>query len=195
MMSEAPRRASATATPEEILRALADPDRLAIVGALAGGERSLHDLTRLSSLSAHRARRHLGRLSSVGLVRVNPDRHTYRLDVEVLRAAAREVGPTREPGVPLGTVFDEDAAVLRQYFRGGRLREIPAKRSKRLIVLERLSLEFEPGVRYGEREVNETLSRFHEDHASLRRYLVDEGFLSRHGARYWRSGGRVELQG
>lgn len=195
MMSDALRKAATTATPEEILRALADPDRLAIAGALAGGEKSLDDLTRLSSLGARGVRRHLTRLSSVGLVRVDPDRRTYRLEVDVLRAAAREVGPARDPGVALGTVFDEDAAVLRHYFRGGRLREIPAKRSKRLIVLERLSLEFEPGIRYEERQVNETLSRFHEDHASLRRYLVDEGFLSRDQAGYWRSGGRVELEG
>ena len=29
--------------------------------------------------------------------------------------------------------------------------------------------------------------------ASLRRFLVDEGFLSRRGGEYWRTGGPVEL--
>lgn len=90
-------------------------------------------------------------------------------------------------------MFDEEERVLRQYFRAGRLTEIPAKRSKRLIVLERLALEFEVGLRYAEREVNETLKRFAEDYVSLRRYLIDEGMLSREGGEYWRSGGRVEL--
>jgi hypothetical protein len=93
----------------------------------------------------------------------------------------------------LGAVFDEEERVLRQYFRAGRLTEIPAKRSKRLIVLERMALEFDDGLRYPEREVNETLKRFAEDHVSLRRYLIDEGLLSREGGEYWRSGGRVEL--
>ena len=83
--------------------------------------------------------------------------------------------------------------MLRQYFRGGRLTEMPAKRSKRLAVLDRLALEFDIGVRYREREVNEVLRRFADDHATLRRYLVDEGFLSRDRGEYWRSGGRVEL--
>jgi hypothetical protein len=60
-------------------------------------------------------------------------------------------------------------------------------------VLERLALDFEPGVRYPERDVNEVLRRYHEDYAALRRYLVDEGFLSRERGSYWRSGGRVDL--
>ncbi len=37
------------------------------------------------------------------------------------------------------------------------------------------------------------LHRFHADHASLRRFLVDEGFLSREGGVYWRTGGPVDL--
>ncbi len=50
------------------------------------------------------------------------------------------------------------------------------------------------GVRYPEREVVEILKRFHPDHASLRRYLVDEDLLSRDHGEYWRSGGPVDLE-
>ena len=31
------------------------------------------------------------------------------------------------------------------------------------------------------------------DHAALRRYLVDEGFLTREESVYWRTGGTVEV--
>ncbi len=88
---------------------------------------------------------------------------------------------------------EEEEAVLRRYFVGGRLQEIPAKRGKRLAVLSRLALEFEVGVRYPEREVDAMLRRFHPDHASLRRLLVHEGFLSRQGGEYWRTGGPVDV--
>ena len=64
--------------------------------------------------------------------------------------------------------------------------------AKRALVLERLALEFEPGLRYTEREVNSTLQVFHPDYASLRRHLVDDGFLTRADGSYWRSGGRVD---
>jgi hypothetical protein len=37
------------------------------------------------------------------------------------------------------------------------------------------------------------LLTLHDDYAALRRYLVDEGFLSRDHGEYWRSGGTVEL--
>lgn len=93
----------------------------------------------------------------------------------------------------LGAVYEEEEHVLRRYFRGGRLREIPAKRSKRLIILSRLALEFDIGVRYTEQQINLTLKQFHNDHAALRRYLVDEGFLSRERGQYWRSGGPVAV--
>ena len=73
------------------------------------------------------------------------------------------------------------------------MREIPVKRSKRLIVLERLALEFDVGTRYSEKQVNEVLRRFDDDYASVRRYLVDEGFLSREHGVYWRTGGRVDV--
>ena len=37
------------------------------------------------------------------------------------------------------------------------------------------------------------LQRFHPDHAALRRYLVDDQFLTREDGRYWRSGGTVDV--
>jgi hypothetical protein len=37
------------------------------------------------------------------------------------------------------------------------------------------------------------LGAFHDDYAALRRYLVDEEFLSREGGSYWRTGGSVDV--
>jgi hypothetical protein len=75
--------------------------------------------------------------------------------------------------------------------RDGRLLRLPARRGKRLVVLEHLVQLFEPGVRYPETEVNALLRAFDDDVALLRRALVDEGFLSRAEGLYWRTGGRV----
>jgi hypothetical protein len=75
----------------------------------------------------------------------------------------------------------------------GRLRTIPAKHSKLLVVLDRLSQEFEPGRTYPEAEVNDILTRFHPDYAALRRYLVENGFMTREESVYWRSGGTFDV--
>jgi hypothetical protein len=125
------------------------------------------------------------------VARLADDRATYRFDPETLRWAAGQVGPPRQAGLALGAATDDEEIVLRTFFRDGRLTEIPAKESKRRIVLERIALEFEPGVHYDEKHVNAIVGRFHHDHAALRRYLVDEGFLDRERGQYWRSGGRI----
>jgi hypothetical protein len=178
---------------EDLLHALAEPERLAIAGTLALGPRTAQELAAVCSLTPSKARKHLARLTSAGLVTVDDDRRTYRLAVGALRAAARLAAPPRDPGMALGAVDGAEETVLRRWFVGGRLQEIPAKRTTRLVVLTRLALEFDVGVRYTEREVVEVLTRFHPDHASLRRYLVDEDLLSRDHGEYWRSGGRVDL--
>ena len=175
------------------MRVLADPERLAIAGSLATQPATAAELSERLDLPAHRIRRHLARLTAAKIVAADSDRRTYRLQVESLREAAKEAGPPRDPGLALGAIYEEEESVLRHYFRRGRLREIPAKHAKRMVVLSRLALEFDVGVRYSEKQVNEILERFHDDHASLRRYLVDEGFLSRDHGEYWRSGGRVDI--
>ena len=55
------------------------------------------------------------------------------------------------------------------------------------------SQDFEPGVRYTEAMVNLIIGQRHPDTAALRRYLVDDGFMSREAGVYWRSGGSTEL--
>lgn len=75
----------------------------------------------------------------------------------------------------------------------GRLPTIPSKRSKLLVVLDHLAQSFEPGSTYPEKQVNEILSGFHPDHAALRRYLAENGFLDRDAGVYWRTGGTVEV--
>jgi hypothetical protein len=87
-----------------------------------------------------------------------------------------------------------DHPVLRRFFGAdGRLLAVPSRRSKRLLVLDYLAGAFEIGVRYPEREVNDLLRVYYPDVAALRRYLVDEGYLTRDHNVYWRSGGTVEV--
>ena len=87
-----------------------------------------------------------------------------------------------------------DARVLRNFMTGdGRLHTIPSKHSKLLVVLDHLAQAFEPGRTYPEQEVNDVLSRFHPDYAALRRYLVENQFLTRQEGVYWRSGGTFDV--
>ena len=92
------------------------------------------------------------------------------------------------------TAQDQQSRVLSHFLSGdGRLHTIPTKQSKLLVVLDHVAQSFEPGRTYPEKEVNEVLLRFHPDYAALRRYLVENQFLTREDAVYWRSGGTFDV--
>jgi hypothetical protein len=73
----------------------------------------------------------------------------------------------------------------------GRIETLPARQSRRRLLLDKIAQAFEPGVQYSERRVNLFLGAVYGDYAALRRYLVDAEFLSRSDGQYWRSGGTV----
>src|SRR3954462_3681749 len=184
---------------------LADPARLRVVAALALGAGTLEEVADATGLPLRDVALAARRLGRAGLVR--RDRHELQLLTEQFGAAARaaaEAAPAPAPlcGHPAGgpppppePLSDDPAedAVLSAFVRDGRLVSVPAQQSKRRIVLEHLVRVFEPGVRYPEREVNALLAVWHADYAALRRYLVDEGLLSRDGGQYWRTGGWVDV--
>lgn len=174
---------------------LLDLDRLAVAGALAVRSLSTDELIEVTGRDRRTVLSAIGDLRGAGLVRPAGDR--YDLDVDAMRSLARDAA---EAEIPMDPVIgfgmtDDERQVLARYFSGRVLNEIPVQRARRLVVLQRLALEFDLGRRYTEAEVNAVLGAFHPDWSTLRRGLVDEGFLDREprggGNLYWRSGGRV----
>lgn len=72
----------------------------------------------------------------------------------------------------------------------GRIVQLPRKRAPRLAALGYLAEKFERGRDYSEKEVNALCENWHtfNDYFTLRRELVDRGYLARErdGSRYWR---------
>jgi hypothetical protein len=159
---------------------LGNEERLRVVAAIALGARTVDDVARTSELDPDDVRRSLPRLIAAGVVE---QREGLQVNVKPFRDAARDRAP-RERELPNATV--EQARVLRNFVEDGRLRSVPVKAAQRRVVLEYLAERFETGVDYPEASVNELLGRFHEDYASLRRYLVDERLLTRHAGVYRR---------
>ena len=103
-------------------------------------------------------------------------------------------GTPAPPSVLATSVDAMNERVLANFLGpSGRLTTIPTKHSKLLVVLDHLAQEFEPGQTYPEAQVNTMLQRFHPDYAALRRYLVENGFLTREDSVYWRSGGTFDV--
>ena len=174
--------------PSAFLRLALDPIRLAVLGRAAIGPVDANALA--SDLGEHprKVPKAVGSLREAGLL--TDDRVLDREALRTIALALPQAGAV-DPALIEGPWTSEEAAILARFFRGTRLSQVPTSRGKRRIVLERLAMEFDVGIRYGEREVSLTLEAFHEDYTSLRRYLIDEGFLSREGGVYWRTGGRT----
>lgn len=165
-------------TPDALIGLLAGPDRLRVVAALVLGARNVTEITEATRLDNRVVDRALRKLRTAGLVAAYGEELVLR--EEVFTHAARVERPREDP-----------------FLRDGRLLKLPTQRGRRREVLERVVVVFEPGRRYAEREVTQTLRERCEggevDHVAVRRYLVDEGLLDRADGEYWRSGGPVEV--
>src|SRR5918999_1104338 len=115
----------------EVFRALSDPARLRILGLLAEGSRTGRELSEALGLTPPTISHHMTRLTEAGLVRSTPDaqRRLYSLDTAALRAlASRPRDDTDLEGTRTAAddVERERAKVLRDFFAGPRLKQIPA---------------------------------------------------------------------
>jgi hypothetical protein len=193
------------------LRALADLQRLRLVARLADGPADVAALAGELRLPPAAVRRQLETLAQAGLVEssavppgawaVRPDRiGELGRGLAALRREAEAAGTVEPPsgawphdGEPLANTLarlalaPDEGKTLRSFLVDGRLVSIPAQPKRRDVVL-RFLLErvFTEDREYPEKEVNQRLALFHPDVASLRRYLVDERYVSREAGQYRR---------
>jgi DNA-binding transcriptional ArsR family regulator len=178
------------------LKALSDASRLRIVGLLADGRRmAVEQLAASLELTPATVVHHLKKLREAGLVEshARPPYMDYSLRLGRLseiggtlhRIAREQSGEAVTDAAAPDWAGPAEAKVLRAFFDGERLTSIPAQHSKRLVVLRQLAeTVFERKRKYPEKEVNQLLAVRHPDAASLRRYLIDEGFMARKNSVY-----------
>lgn len=175
-------------------KALADSSRLKIVGLLAEKPYSVEELAELLKLKPSTVSHHLSRLTKAGLVTMHTESYysVYELDQKMLEEKSRTLFSQEE----LLTVASEvdsnayDKKVVKDFTkRDGSLKTIPAQQKKLEAILRHVVKSFEIGKRYSEKRVNELLSRYHEDTATLRRELIGYGLMDREGGggEYWRT--------
>lgn len=182
--------------PEEYLKffkALADANRLRILGLLAMESLSVEQLAEMLNLKPSTVSHHLAKLADVDLVSAKSSSYynIYQLENSTLESMAtqllsKEVLPAMAEDIDLDAY---DRKVISDYsMPNGKLKDIPAQRKKLEAVLKYISQSFEIDTIYSEAQVNAELSRYHDDTATLRRELVGAGLLSRstNGREYWR---------
>jgi hypothetical protein len=176
----------------DYFKALADANRLKIIGLLAQSEHTVEELAEILGLRPSTVSHHLTKLSVAGLVSARSESYynIYRLETSVLmsmsqRLLARETLPAVTADMDIDAY---DRKVLKTFCDAeGRILQFPAQRKKFEVLLRHVAKEFELGIRYGEKQVNEILSFYSEDTATLRRGLIDHKIMKRRGGggNYW----------
>lgn len=180
---------------EELLtffKALADAQRLKIIGLLAQEAHTVEQLAALLNISPSTTSHHLSKLASAGLVEARTDGHYYFyfLKTDTLEAMAQRL--LKSENLPRLSADVEGEAYERKIIQNftdssGRLKSLPAQEKKFQVLLRYVARAFQAGRRYTEKEVNEILARYHEDTASLRRGLIEYHLMEREssGKEYW----------
>jgi DNA-binding HxlR family transcriptional regulator len=185
---------SLTHNDEQLLtffKAMADSNRLKIVGLLSQQQYSVEQLAALLDLRPPTVSHHLKLLTEAGLVSARAESYynVYQLEPSVLeKVASSLLAQDRLPSMAAEVDLDAyDRMVLRNTLQpDGRLKGIPAQRKKREVILRHILKAFEPGRHYTEKEVNDILARFFADTATLRRELIGYKMMKRSEGEYWR---------
>lgn len=168
--------------------ALLDPQRLKIAAALANGPANRMELTKVTGLTHREALRQLDILREFGVV-VNEDgagrredHYTrFSLNEEAFRSARQAMGKykgrKRRPS-------DARELTLETFMPGGKLVTFPLKQQQVLFVLDKIAGNFELEKQYKEAEVNVILEEINEDYCTLRRQLIEYGYMSRSNGIY-----------
>lgn len=184
----------------QAIKALADENRIKLLTLLNSRECNVSEMAALMGLTEPTISHHLARLREAGLVnlRAAGNQRFYRLNRGMLtllgqRLAELETAPFEavkendQSWIEALNLDEFDRKVLYDYTVNRQLKHIPVQQKKLMAVLRWLATEFQPNVKYTEREVNAILVQHHEDFARLRRELIDFGFLRRErgGGQYW----------
>ena len=186
-------KGTSTDTLVRFFKVLGEPNRLKIVGHLAGGAHTVEQIARFLGVGVSTASHHLSRLAEEGLVSARAEGYysVYSLHTEVLTEMAKTL-LRRETLPRLAGEVEGDAyyrKVLATFANpDGSFRAFPAQEKKYMVLVRHVLKEFEPGTKYPEKRVNQILRKYSEDTARLRRSLVDTGLMKREGGggKYWR---------
>ncbi|HLP15038.1 MAG TPA: metalloregulator ArsR/SmtB family transcription factor [Bacteroidota bacterium] len=174
-----------------VLKALADETRLELLNLLHERPCYGEELAVQLKITPSTVSFHLNKLEHAGIVHRRKEQYymLYALNDSLLGLRLRDLVSFSDE---LALVHDSRLEayrrkVLSSFMRGGRLKQLPTQKKKRLIVLDHFAQRFTPGRTYAEAEVDAEIAQGYDDYCTIRRELVDEGYFTREHQRYIRT--------
>lgn len=171
-------------SPIELCKLLLDENRLKILGRLALHAATVEELRTTLGIKERELTRHLQQLQAAGLITTAGDGPTeqFSFDIGALHRYKKQLFAPAE-----NTAQSESDKTLAAFVKAGVLTGLPVQPAKVPIVLAWVAELIPPGVAYDERAINELLKGHAVDHVTLRRLLIDYGFMTRTAGIYQRA--------
>ena len=163
----------------ELLKLLADETRLEILNILLKEDSYVEKIACELSLTPATICYHLKKMEAAGVVNCSRSQFyiIYSLNRDIFEKPLYEL--IKKDDVVIDTEEKYKKEVISNFFKYGRLTQIPTQRKKREIVLFEILKQFETDREYGEKEVNEIILRYHEDFCTIRREMIAFGMMTR----------------
>lgn len=171
-------------------KTLGDPTRIRILALLQNGPLHGQAIAGKLGLKPPTITHHMAKLREIGLIIERREKNTiyFSLNQKKLEFSAtailRMVTDISEKESDPMKQADHHQVIKNFFTPEGRLKQIPAQRKKKIIVMTHMIKGLKQGVVYEEKEINEFLKGFHEDFATLRRELVMNQFMYRQNNKY-----------
>lgn len=174
----------------KIFKSLSDLSRLRIMQSLTQGEMYAELLAERLGLTPSTVSFHMKKLEEAGLVVSRKEQYytVYSLQRELLEKSLFGIVASEPEEIDEQQAREEKyrKKVIDAFFEYGKLKAIPVQRKKKLICYEVIAAQFVPGKVYNEKDLNDIITRYHEDYCTIRRDMISEGILKRDGSRYVR---------
>ena len=166
----------------QLFKALGHPARLLMLNLIQQKPRHGEELAAILNLKPATISHHLAKLTEIGLLMSTKDQYyqMFSLVEDLLKKPLGDIVRMSQPSLTNEVAADAyKQKVINTFFKQGRLIRLPTQLKKMQVILELIVQEFEPEQTYTEKEVNFILLDFHEDVATLRRSLVEQGLMTR----------------
>lgn len=175
-------------------KAVGDPTRIRIIALLRKGPLHGQAIADKLALRPPTITHHVKRLKDTGMVYSIRDKNTiyFHLDakrLEYMSTAILRIGDDQTVQAnELKMSEKEKEKILHNFISvDGRLKQLPSKLKKKIVILSYFAQGFEPGKLYEETEVNEYIQTFYDDFATIRREWIMQQFMYRENNRYERN--------
>ncbi|WP_217588398.1 metalloregulator ArsR/SmtB family transcription factor [Lentibacillus saliphilus] len=170
-------------------KTLGDKTRIRIIALLKNGPLHGQAIAGKLKLKAPTISHHIAKLKDIDVIYQRRDKNTIYFHLNERKLEQMSTAINRIGGEHMFEVFDineeEKAKLIRNFTeKDGRLKQLPAQRKKKLVLLEYMLGGLEQGQSYEEKDINAHIQQYHDDFATIRREWIMAQFMYRENGIY-----------